>query len=197
MHKTKFERGDRKLIIRKAEHKRDYTCITNDILQRRDMSMRAKGLLVYLLSLPETWEIHKTEVWKHFTDGRDAVFRAFEELEKKGYIQGKRYRDQEGKFRVQYTVYEEPQTPELKTRYGSTDTVFQKVISTHKQSIYKREEEFFSKKEEPKPKENTQKEEISIEEEIKNLDKQIAIAPSWLKKYLISIKEKKESQTQH
>lgn len=160
--------------------------------------MRAKGLLVYLLSLPETWEIHKTEVWKHFTDGRDAVFRAFEELEKKGYIQVKKYRDQEGKFRVEYTVYEEPQktqhSPELKTRYGSTDTVFQKVISTYKQSKHKREVEFFSKKEEPKPKESTQKEEISIEEEIKKIETQIASAPAWLQRHLIELKKKKESQ---
>lgn len=158
--------------------------------------MQAKGLLVYLLSLPETWEIHKTEVWKHFSNGRDAVFRAFEELEKKGYIQVKRYRDQEGKFRVQYTVYEEPITPQLKNRNGKTETVFQKVISTYKQSIYKREDEFFSKKEDQKQeKESTQEEEkdMSIEE----IEAQIATAPKWLKKYLIELKEKKESQTQH
>ena len=188
------------MIVRKAEHKSNYTCISNEILQRKDLSMRAKGLLVYLLSLPETWEIHKTELQKHFTDGRDAVFRAFEELEKKGYIQVKRYRDQEGKFRVQYTVYEEPikpqHYPERNYRYGSTDTVFQKVISTHKQSIYKREEEFFSKKEDQKQeqKESTQEASECIEEEIKKLEAQIATAPKWLKKHLIELKRKKESQ---
>jgi DNA-binding transcriptional MocR family regulator len=187
------------MIIRKAEHKRDYTCISNEILQRKDMSMRAKGLLVYLLSLPEDWEIHKTELWKHFTDGRDAVFRAFEELEKNGYIQGKRYRDQEGKFRVQYTVYEEPQTPELKTRYGPTDTVFQKVISTYKQSIYKEEKKDFFKKENQKQekKESTQKEEKNTSMSIEEIEAQIATAPKWLKKYLIELKQSKESQKQH
>jgi hypothetical protein len=165
--------------------------------------MRAKGLLMYLLSLPENWELHKTEVWKHFTDGRDAVFRAFDELERKGFIQGKKYRDEKGKFRVQYTVYEEPQktqnSPQLKNRYGSTDTGKQEVKSTHKQSIYKREEEFFSKKEDQKQeqKESTQEASECIEEEIKKLEAQIATAPMWLKKHLIAIKKQKESQNQH
>lgn len=162
--------------------------------------MRAKGLLVYLLSLPETWEIHKTELQKHFTDGRDAVFRAFEELEKKGYIQVKKYRDQEGKFRVEYTVYEEPikpqHYPDRNYRCGSTATVFQKVLSTNKQSKHKREVEFFSKKEEPKPKESTQKEEISIEEEIKKIETQIASAPAWLQRHLIELKKRKEQKIQ-
>lgn len=191
MRKQRKERGDSQMIIRKAEHKRDYTCVSNEILQRKDMSMRAKGLLVYLLSLPENWEIHKTELQKHFTDGRDAVFRAFEELEKKGYIQVKKYRDQEGKFRVDYTVYEEPikpQHPERNYRYGTTDTVFQEVINKYKQSKHKEEKKDFLKKEEK------QKQEESTEEEIKKLEEKIATAPKWLKKYLISIKEKKESQ---
>ena len=194
------------MIIKKEEHKNNYTCISNEILQRKDLSMQAKGLLVYLLSLPEDWEIHKSEVWKHFSNGRDAVYRAFEELERKGYIQGKKYRDKLGRFQHQYTVYEEPITPhypELKNRHGKTETVFQEVISNYKQSIHKEvKKDFFKKENQKQEKESTQKEKentqgpsISTEEEIKKIEAQIATAPKWLKKYLISIKEKKESQT--
>lgn len=185
------------MIIRKAEHKNNYVCISNEILQRKDLSMQAKGLLVYLLSLPEDWEIHKSEVWKHFSNGRDAVYRAFEELERKGYIQGKKYRDKLGRFQHQYTVYEEPITPqyypELKNRNGKTEAVFQEVINKYKQNIHKKD---FFKKENQKQEESTQEACISIEEELKNLERQIASAPPWLKKYLISIKEKKEVQIQ-
>lgn len=193
MNILKIERGDSQMIIRKAEHKRDYTCVSNEILQRKDMSMRAKGLLVYLLSLPADWELHKTELPKHFTDGRDAVFRAFEELEKLGYIQGKKFREK-GRIQYQYTVYEEPikpqHYPERNYRYGKTDTVFQEVINNYKQNIHKEEKKDFLKKEEK------QKQEESTEEEIKKLEEKIATAPKWLKKYLISIKEKKEVQKQ-
>ena len=185
------------MIVRKAEHKNNYVCISNDVIQRKDLSMQAKGLLVYLLSLPEDWELHKSEVWKHFSNGRDAVFRAFEELEKLGYIQGKKFRDEKGRFQHQYIVYEEPITPQLKNRNGKTDTVFQEVISKHKQSKYKEvKKDFFKKEEKQKQEENTQGPSISTEEEIKKIEAQIATAPKWLKKYLISIKEKKESQAQ-
>lgn len=188
------------MIVRKAEHKSDYTCVGNEILQRKDMSMRAKGLLVYLLSLPEDWELHKTEVQKHFTDGRDAVFRAFEELEQLGYIQGKKFRDEKGRIQYQYTVYEEPikplHNPERVYRYGPTVSVNTHIKSTKKQSIYKEEKKDFFKKENQKqePKESTQEASECIEEEIKKLEAQIATAPTWLKKHLIELKRKKESQ---
>lgn len=200
MRKQRKERGDRKMIIKK-EHKHNYTCVSNEILQRNDLSMQAKGLLVYLLSLPEDWEVHKSEIWKHFRNGRDAVYRAFEELERKGYITGKKYRDKKGRFRVEYTVYEEPNItetePDLRNRNGKTAAVFQEVINKYKQSIYiKEEKKDFFKKEEPKPKESTQKEEKSIEEEIKKIETQIASAPAWLQRHLIELKRKKESQKQ-
>jgi hypothetical protein len=118
--------------------------------------MRAKGLLVYLLSLPESWDLHKTEVQKHFTDGRDAVFRAFEELEKLGYIQGKKFRDEKGRIQYQYTVYEEPHKPqhypERNYRYGTTVSVKPQLKSTNKQSIYKEKKKDFLKKTEENPK---------------------------------------------
>lgn len=184
------------MIVRKAEHKNNYTCVSNEILQRKDMSMRAKGLLVYLLSLPEDWELHKTEVQKHFTDGRDAVFRAFEELEQLGYIQGKKFRDEKGRIQYQYTVYEEPikplHNPERVYRYGPTVSVNTHIKSTKKQSIYKEEKKDFFKKENQK--ESTQEASECIEEEIKKLEAQIATAPTWLKKHLIELKRKKESQ---
>lgn len=189
------------MIIKKKEHKNNYTCVSNEILQRKDLSMQAKGLLVYLLSLPEDWEIHKSEVWKHFSNGRDAVYRAFEELERKGYIQGKKYRDKKGRIQYQYTVYEEPITPEYyperNYRNGKPETVFQEVISNYKQSKYKEvKKDFFKKENQKQEKESTQKACINIEEELKNLERQIVSAPPWLKKYLISIKEKKEVQKQ-
>lgn len=193
MRKQRKERGDRMMIIKKKEHKHNYTCVSNEILQRKDMSMQAKGLLVYLLSLPADWEVHKSEIWKHFSNGRDAVYRAFDELERKGFIQVKKYRDEKGKFRVQYTVYEEPNIPEpdLKNRHGKTDTVFQEVINKYKQSIHTKD---FFKKENQKQKESTQKEEKNTSMSIEEIEAQIATAPKWLKKYLIELKQSKESQ---
>lgn len=185
------------MIIKKKEHKHNYTCVSNEILQRNDLSMQAKGLLVYLLSLPQDWEVHKSEIWKHFSNGRDAVYRAFEELERKGYITGKKYRDKKGRFRVEYTVYEEPNItetePDLKNRNGKTAAVFQEVINKYKQNIHKKD---FFKKENQKQEESTQKEEKNTSMSIEEIEAQIATAPKWLKKYLIELKQSKE-QNQH
>ena len=94
-------------MIHKAQHKTDFFQMNNNPAQRPDLSMAAKGLLCYLLSLPETWEVHLTELFSHFTDGRKPIERAMNELIKAGYVkkeQGKNYRRN-----TKYTVYETPE----------------------------------------------------------------------------------------
>ncbi|MCT8393177.1 DnaD domain protein [Weissella confusa] len=74
-------------------------------LQRSDMTMRAKGLLAYLMSLPHDWVIHRTELVSHFKDGKDAVFAALNELIDLGYVVRQQGRGTKGKFaEVNYTA---------------------------------------------------------------------------------------------
>lgn len=74
-------------------------------IQREDMSMRAKGLLAYLMSLPQDWVIHRTELVSHFKDGKDAVFAALNELIEQGYVVRQQERGTKGKFgEVTYTA---------------------------------------------------------------------------------------------
>lgn len=73
-------------LIRRKKRETEFTILPNDMLQRRDMSMKSKGLLAYLLSLPPNWEIKKTELQNHFKDGREAVTSAFDELVEMQYI---------------------------------------------------------------------------------------------------------------
>lgn len=74
-------------------------------LQRSDMTMRAKGLLAYLMSLPHDWMIHRTELVSHFKDGKDAVFAALNELIALGYVVRQQGRGTKGKFaEVNYTA---------------------------------------------------------------------------------------------
>lgn len=72
--------------IRKGNYKQDYTVIPNETIQSKELSWKAKGLLIYLLSLPGDWVIHKKEVHKNATDGYDSTNSAFLELEEKGYL---------------------------------------------------------------------------------------------------------------
>jgi predicted transcriptional regulator len=85
-------------IIRVKEHTKHFTIILNEVLQTNEMSARAKGLYAYLISLPDDWKIYKTELTRHFTEGRDALDSAFKELEQAGYIEKAQRRNTEGQF---------------------------------------------------------------------------------------------------
>lgn len=79
------------------------------MLKRTDMSLKAKGLLSYLLSLPNDWKLYKTELQNNFTDGKDSVNSAFNELIKHGYITTDEKPKVAGKFDgYDYTVSDEP-----------------------------------------------------------------------------------------
>lgn len=97
--------------IFKAPKKKNFTMINNEILYDGRLSFRATGLLAYLLSLPETWTIHKYYLDKTKTEGRGATLKAFQELIDTGYvIQIESIkRGEGGKFKskgFQYLVYE-------------------------------------------------------------------------------------------
>jgi len=157
--------------------------------------MQAKGLLAYLLSLPADWEVHKTEIYKHFRNGRDSVFRAWKELEQLGYITEKKYRDKKGRFQTQYTIYEEPHKPqhypERNYRYGLSDAEFQEVQNTNIQSLY------IAEKPKRKIRNGQERQEKSIEEleeELEELKRVLTTSPKWLKEYINKEIEKKEKQ---
>jgi hypothetical protein len=60
--------------------------MNNTCLQDPNMSMKAKGLYAYLMSLPEDWVLHQTELKRHFKDGRDSIRTAINELIQNGYV---------------------------------------------------------------------------------------------------------------
>lgn len=90
----------------------NYVQIHNDALQNPELSLKAKGLLGYLMSLPEDWKIFKTELQKHFKDGRTAVENAWKELVEAGYAIQIDKRDEKGKFVYEYYVTDVPFTTE-------------------------------------------------------------------------------------
>ena len=76
-----------------------YTVIGNEAAQDSSLSWKAKGLLVYLLSLPKDWNIRLSELARHATDGIDSTRKAMDELLNAGYIQrGARIRKPDGKL---------------------------------------------------------------------------------------------------
>lgn len=78
-------------------------------LKENDMSLKAKGLLSQMLSLPDNWDYSIVGLTKINKDGLDSIKGALQELERFGYLQRKRIKDDKGKYiDVEYTIYEKP-----------------------------------------------------------------------------------------
>jgi uncharacterized phage protein (TIGR02220 family) len=86
----------------------NFTIVSNEIFQRSDLSARAKGIFIYIMTLPNNWKLYKSELYNHFTEGITAIDTAFSELEKLGYITKERHKGEGGKFSGwDYTIREE------------------------------------------------------------------------------------------
>ncbi len=82
-------------------------------INNKNLSCVAKCLMAHMLSRPQDWEFHFTEVLTHFTEGRDVLRNAFKELMEKGYI-FKRLNRNGGKFGgTFYTIYQDPEDQEV------------------------------------------------------------------------------------
>lgn len=92
-------------------HKKDcYTCIDNQVFKDHSLSMKAKGLLTQIYSLPDDWEYSVTGLATLFYDGKEAVNNALQELIKHGYIVRTQRNDEFGRFDgYEYDIYETPQ----------------------------------------------------------------------------------------
>jgi hypothetical protein len=96
-------------FIREKKEK-NYTVIDNTILKDPRVSWKAKGLFVYLLSLPEDWRIYLSELEQHAKDGKDSLRAAIKELAALGYIRQERQKNERGQFDGwRYEVIENPQ----------------------------------------------------------------------------------------
>lgn len=71
--------------IRQA-HRKKYVAISNQLLQNNTLSLKARGLMAYLLSLPDDWKVNINHLAKVLKEGRDAISSAFGELRAAGYV---------------------------------------------------------------------------------------------------------------
>ena len=96
--------------IHKTEN---YTVLSNYHFKEKNMSLKAKGLLSMMLSLPDTWEYSISGLTKLSKDGKDSVMSALAELEEFGYLKRIRIVNEKGQFSgVQYDIFEQPQPKE-------------------------------------------------------------------------------------
>jgi hypothetical protein len=89
---------------------KNFTVMSNHHFKEKGMSLKAKGLLSLMLSLPDDWNYSVSGLVTLSKDGKDSVMSALGELEKFGYLKRDRTTDSKGRFSgVEYNIYEEPQ----------------------------------------------------------------------------------------
>ena len=102
------------MAVFRVEKSRGYTVMSNHHLRNKELSLKAKGLLSQMLSLPEDWDYTLAGLSHINRESIDAIRTAVWELEKAGYITRRQGRDEKGKMTaIEYTIYEQPQPPAL------------------------------------------------------------------------------------
>lgn len=88
---------------------KNYTVLSNYHFKERGMSLKAKGLLSLMLSLPDDWNYSISGLVKLSKDGKDSVMSALSELEKFGYLIRVKTTNSKGQFSgIEYNIYEQP-----------------------------------------------------------------------------------------
>ena len=98
------------MAVFRVEKNSGYTVMSNHHLRNRNLSLKAKGLLSQMLSLPEDWDYTLQGLARINRESIDAIRQAIRELEQAGYIQRSRERDEKGRLRgADYVIFELPQ----------------------------------------------------------------------------------------
>ena len=110
------------MAVFRIERTRDYTVMSNHHLRNANLSLKAKGLLSMMLSLPEDWNYTTRGLAKICKEGVDAIGAALRELEAAGYIVRHKMRDRQGRISdTEYVIYEQPQLRKPDTDSPNTE----------------------------------------------------------------------------
>ena len=97
------------MAVFRVEKTKDFTVMCNHHLRNVKLSLKAKGLLSLMLSLPEDWDYTTKGLACICKDGVDSIASALKELERQGYLTRQRIRFENGRLGdIEYTIHEKP-----------------------------------------------------------------------------------------
>lgn len=103
------------MAVFRIEKTKDYTVMSNHHLRNTELSLKAKGLLSLMLSLPEDWDYTMRGLSRICKDGIDSIRVGVQELEAQGYLVRQRVRLPNGQLgSIEYTILEQPRPPQPK-----------------------------------------------------------------------------------
>ena len=123
------------MAVFKIEKNKNYTIMSNHHLRDKLLSYKAKGLLSFMLSLPEDWDYSINGLVKVSKEGKKAIRAMLEELEENHYLIRQRIQLKNGQFDYEYHIYEMPYKQKGNTDEGNAEEDTQ--INTNKININK------------------------------------------------------------
>lgn len=132
--------------IYRQKRKSNYTIVPNEMLNNKELSWKAKGMLAYLLSLPDTWEVYAAHLRTVSVDGNDSTVSGLNELMQLKYVWRKpRSGTEPGGW--EYLVFDEPQ---LTDPFRDGDSPTREIPDSGKPAANKEREEEVSKQKKEK-----------------------------------------------
>ena len=124
-------------ILRKVK-KSDYTIIDNNIFKNKKLSLKGKGMICTMLSLPDNWQFSEDGLTSLSNDTKYSIRNTLQELMKYGYLKRERIRDTKGVLREYvYTIYEEPTFENQKQVEPTCDLPTFEIPTLVNQNTYK------------------------------------------------------------
>lgn len=116
-------------VFRKVK-KTDYTIIDNNIFKNQKLSLKGKGMICTMLSLPDNWEFSEEGLTQLSNDSRTGIRSTLNELMEYGYLTRKQLKDEKGKFaNMEYTIYEDPLYQNPTSEKPTSENVHNKVLN--------------------------------------------------------------------
>ena len=103
--------------IKRIQKSKNYSIISNEILRRKDLSLKAKGLISLILSLPDSWDLTVNGLVEIVKESKNTIYSILKELNGFGYVERNRVTNLTGKVvKWELLIYEQPLTkkPQLK-----------------------------------------------------------------------------------
>lgn len=128
------------MSVFRIEKTNNYTVMSNYHLREREMSLKAKGLLSLMLSLPNDWDYTIEGLVTICKENETAIKSTLKELKNFGYLEIKKVQNQKGQFEYEYNIYEKPQSkkPEVENLEVENPSVEnQGQLNTNKQNTKK------------------------------------------------------------
>jgi len=120
------------MAVFRIEKTRDYTVMSNHHLRNTNLSLKAKGLLSLMLSLPEEWDYTTKGLARICKDGVDSICAGVRELEEQGYVIRERVRNPNGQLgSIEYTILEQPRPPEREKPERENPVLDNPILGSH------------------------------------------------------------------